>query len=74
MDLATPKVGAKHELLFDKPASENISRTQAAHQRVTKIISMTTMNSVTPKVGARHELLFDKLVFVENISWTQAAQ
>jgi hypothetical protein len=43
MDFATPKVGAKHELLFDKPASENISRTQAAHQRVTKFMAMIFM-------------------------------
>jgi hypothetical protein len=47
MNLVTPKAGAKHELLFNKPAIS-----------VTKIISLTIMNFVTPKVGAKHELSF----------------
>ncbi len=36
---------------------EHLSPTQAAQQRVTKIISLVTVNLVTPKVGANHELV-----------------
>jgi hypothetical protein len=65
MTLATPKVRAKHELLFCKPASEvdllNIlSLTQVSKQSVTNIISVTIVNLVMPKGNAKHEPLFYK--------------
>ncbi len=63
INLVTPKVRAKHELLFCKLASEvylwNIlSVTQVSKQSVTNIISVTIVNLVTPKGRAKHEPLF----------------
>jgi hypothetical protein len=55
MNAVTPKAGAKHKLLFNKPASgfiEHLSLTYEAQQSVTKMISVTKMNLVTPKTGA----------------------
>ncbi len=43
--------GAKHELFFNKPASE---------QSMTRIITLAFVNLVTPKAGAKHELLLNK--------------
>jgi hypothetical protein len=60
MNLVTPKAVAKHDLLFNKPASGGIvgfvekpSQTQVAHQSVTKIMSPMIGNFVTPKAAAR---------------------
>ncbi len=57
LNLVTLKVGAKHELLFNKPA---LSRTLAAQQSVIKFIAMTVINLVTPKAAAKQKLLFNK--------------
>jgi hypothetical protein len=48
MNLVTPKAGAKHELLFNKPATEvgslNKSSCLAADLGVTKLLSVIAMN------------------------------
>jgi hypothetical protein len=55
---ATPKAGAKHELLFNKleVGLLNISLTLVAQQSAAKIIPLTNVNLVTPKAGAKYEL------------------
>jgi hypothetical protein len=59
--LEKPKAGAKHDHLFNKPASvEHPSWNYVAQQSVTKIITMTILNLATPKAGAKHEFLFNK--------------
>jgi hypothetical protein len=64
LNLVSPKVGAKHELLFKKPASEvafeHLNLTKAVQQSVTQILSVTMLNLVTPKVEAKPEHLFKK--------------
>jgi hypothetical protein len=52
-NLVTPKAGVKHELLFNKLASE---ATLVAQQSATKIIFLAVVNLVTHKAGAKHEL------------------
>jgi hypothetical protein len=68
MNLVTPKTGAKHEILLNKPTIEvgllNIGLTYVTQQSVTKIIFVTHINLVTPKAGAKHEILFNKLTTV----------
>jgi hypothetical protein len=72
MNLVTPKGGAKHDILHNKPATEarggfveHPSPTLAAQQSVTKIISVTIKILVTPKAGAKHTLLLNKTASVE---------
>jgi hypothetical protein len=72
MNLVTPKGGAKHDILRNKPATEarggfveHLSPTLAAQQSVTKIISVTIKILVTPKAGAKHTLLLNKTASVE---------
>jgi hypothetical protein len=65
MNFVTNKVGAKYELLFNKPALSS-----------TPFISLTIINSVIPKAGAEHELLPNKLAsgrFVEHQNQTYVA-
>jgi hypothetical protein len=60
INLITPKVGAKHEILFNKPALEagllNIQDRLKRHNSVTKIVSVTVMNFVIPKAATKQEL------------------
>jgi hypothetical protein len=74
--LVTHKAGARHELLFNKPASSsevgllnNLVRLKQ-HNSVPLIISLTFVNLVTPKAAARHELLFNKLVSEVGLLYT----
>jgi hypothetical protein len=67
MSFVIPEAGAKHKLLFNKPASgfiEHLSLTYEAQQSVTKIIPVTIMNLVTPKAGDKCEPWFNKLAAV----------
>ncbi len=55
MNLVIPEVGAKHEPMFNKPASallgafiEHLIGTWAAPLDVAKFITMFVMNSLTP--------------------------
>jgi hypothetical protein len=68
VNLLTPKAGAKHELLFNKPACVadllNIQVGLKRHISVTKIIPLTFMNLVTPKGQTKYKLLFNKLASV----------
>ncbi len=72
MSLLTPKGGAKHDILHNKPATEasggfveHLSPTLAAQQSVTKIISVTIKILVTPKARAKHIPLLNKTASVE---------
>jgi hypothetical protein len=60
MKLVTPKAGAKHELLFDKPASEHLNQVDVAQQSVAKFTTMTNKNLVTSKAQAKLDLLCNK--------------
>jgi hypothetical protein len=73
MSFVIPEAGAKHKLLFNKPASgfiEHLSLTYEAQQSVTKIVSVTIMTYIAPEAGVKCKLLFDKLAsgFVEHLS------
>jgi hypothetical protein len=67
MNLATPKVEAKNELLFSKSATEirggfveHLSLTYAVQHSVTKIIAIIVIDLVTPKVPDKFEFLSNK--------------
>ncbi len=55
--LVTPKVGVKHEYLFNKPAAAWQQLQRLAQQSVTKYIAI---NLAAPKAGAKHEYLFNE--------------
>jgi hypothetical protein len=61
MNLVTPNVAAKHELLFNRPSLEAHfvelpSLTYVTEQIVTRFKVMTVMYLVTTKAAAKHEL------------------
>ncbi len=66
INLVTLIIGAKHELLFNEPATEagllNIKvGLERNNNSVTKFVAMTVKNLVTPKAAARLELFLNKL-------------
>ncbi len=73
INLVTLIVGAKHELLFNEPATEagllNIKvELERNNNSVTKFVAMTVKNLVTPKAAARLELLLNKLTSGASLS------
>jgi hypothetical protein len=72
MSLVKPKDGAKHDVLFNKPASDmallNIKvRLKQWNQTVTKIMAKNDVNLVTPEAAVKRELLLKKQL-VYNVS------
>jgi hypothetical protein len=59
MKLVTPKAGAKHDILFDKPASKHLNQVYVAQQSVAKF-KFTNKNLVTSKAQGKLDLLFNK--------------
>ncbi len=60
MKLVTPKAGAKHDILFDKPASKHLNQVYVAQQSVSKFTTMTNKNLVKSKAQAKLDLLLNK--------------
>ncbi len=63
------RVVVKHELLFNKLASEAGLFNIQVGLSVTRILTLAFMNLVTPKTGSKHEPLFNKL---RRVCWTKA--
>ncbi len=65
MNLVTPNAGAKHELLYNKPASAGVCWTSKAdleeQQSATKIITVIATDFVTLKV----EIKFDMFIITK---------